>query len=138
MWQMWAGGAGAPFAPVVALAVEEGPPIPAARLGPIHVMGRAVHSRVHTLSGHMKRRRRPVAAEVAGAGGTRRVSEAEAAARGATAAARGATAAAETRAAEQVAAARRAAERVSGERVARVEAAAAERAAAVDRGGGGG
>ena len=54
MWQMWAGGAGAPFAPVVALAVEEGPPIPAARLGPIHVMGRAVHSRVHTLSGHIK------------------------------------------------------------------------------------
>ena len=33
------------FAAVVALAVEEDPPSPAARLGPIHWMGRAVRSK---------------------------------------------------------------------------------------------
>ena len=33
----------------VALAILEHPPSPPVRAGPIHVMGRAVHSRVHTL-----------------------------------------------------------------------------------------
>jgi hypothetical protein len=34
-----------------ALAVEEGPPSPAARPGPIHGMGRAVRYRAHALTG---------------------------------------------------------------------------------------
>eukprot|EP00966_Prymnesium_polylepis_P055927 1293811-Prymnesium_polylepis.1 len=46
----WRGGR--TFAPVVALAVEEGSPSPAVRLGPIHWMGRAVRSKAHALSGH--------------------------------------------------------------------------------------
>jgi hypothetical protein len=46
------GRGGRTFASAVALAVEEGPPSPAARLGPIHWMGRAVRSKAHALSGH--------------------------------------------------------------------------------------
>ena len=48
------GRGGRTFASAVALAVEEGPPSPAARLGPIHWMGRAVRSKAHALSGHTK------------------------------------------------------------------------------------
>ena len=48
------GRGGRTFAPVVALAVEEGPPSPAARLGPILRMGRAARSKAHALSGHAR------------------------------------------------------------------------------------
>ena len=46
------GRGGRTFAPAVALAVEEGSPSSAVRLGPIHWMGRAVRSKAHALSGH--------------------------------------------------------------------------------------
>ena len=54
---VWAGGGGRTFARGVALAVREGHPSPAARLGPIHGMGRAARSRAHALSGHLNMRR---------------------------------------------------------------------------------
>ena len=47
----WAGEGGRTIARVVALAVQEGPPSPVPGLGPVHLTGRAAHSRVHTLSG---------------------------------------------------------------------------------------
>ena len=45
------------FASDVALAVKEGPPTPPVRAGPIQAMGRAMHSRVHALSGQLDVRR---------------------------------------------------------------------------------
>ena len=45
------------FASDVALAVQEGPPIPPVRAGPIHGMGEAAHSRVHAPSGQLNVRR---------------------------------------------------------------------------------
>merc|ERR1712185_863691 len=48
------------FAFDVALAVPEGPPSPAARLGPIRSMGRAVCSRAHALTGQPERPDRAV------------------------------------------------------------------------------
>ena len=41
----------------VALAAQNDPPNPAAKPGPIHGMGRAAHSRVHALSGHLDTRK---------------------------------------------------------------------------------
>jgi hypothetical protein len=49
-------GRGKPARPA-ALAVQEGPPSPPARLGPIHGMGRAVRSRAHPLTGLATRAR---------------------------------------------------------------------------------
>ena len=54
------GKGGRTFAPVDALAVQEDPPSPAARLGPIHWMGRAVRSQAHALSGHTMQALRPL------------------------------------------------------------------------------
>ena len=48
---VWAGMGGRTVARVVALALQEGPPSPAARPGPVHVTGRAARSRAHALSG---------------------------------------------------------------------------------------
>ena len=55
----WAGVGGHTMARFVALAILEHPPSPPVRAGPIHVMGRAVHSRVHTLSGQPRVRHCP-------------------------------------------------------------------------------
>ena len=59
----WAGVSGHTWARVVALAVLEDPPSPPVRAGPINVMGRAVHSRVHALSGQPRARHCPDCAE---------------------------------------------------------------------------